>query len=93
MSNTTTPAAASSIHSKSKNPKRGLRLEKDFFINLDNVCGWTHHPEHMQFQLTDQNVIDIYLENSESIPHSSQSHFKINEFKRIERELAEYMGI
>jgi hypothetical protein len=93
MHNTTTPAAASSIQSKSKIPKRGLRLEEESYINLDNVCAWNIDPEQIHFQMADENLINIYLKDSKSSEYSSETTVEINEFKRIERELMEYMGI
>ncbi len=93
MSTTTSPAAASSIQSQSKNPKRGLRLEKEFYINLDNVCAWSITSEQIHFQMVDENIINIYLKGSEVSKYTSETTVEINEFKRIERELMEYMGL
>lgn len=85
--------AASAAQTKSKKNKRGLRIEQGFYLNLDNVCIWTQHPEHIQFQMTDQNIINIYLKDSDSSKYTSESNVNISEFKRIERELTEYMEL
>ncbi len=93
MSNTTAPAAASSIQSKSKSLKRGLKIEKGFYINLGNICALIIYPESFQFQMSDQNTINVYLKDSESSKYTSESIVEVNEFKRIGRELSEYMGV
>ncbi len=95
MSNSKTPmttAAASHIQGKPKISKRGLRLEEEFYVNLDNVCAWSTHPEHIQLQMSDQNLIDIYLNDTLSSKYGSGTNVEINELKRIEREIADYMG-
>ncbi len=96
MSNSKTPmttAAASHIQGTPKNLKRGLRLEKKYFVNLDNVCAWSAHSEHIQLKMSDQNLIDVYLHDTASSKYGSGTIVEINEFKRIEREIADYMGV
>ncbi len=88
-----TPAAASHIQGNTKTSKQGLKIEKGFYVNLDNVCAWSKRPEHIQFQLTDQNLIDVYLNDTESSKYGSGTIVEINEFKRIEREITDYMGV
>lgn len=76
-----------------KSLRRGILIEKGFHINLENVCSWSSHPEYIQFQMTDQNIINVYVKDSDSSKYTSDSIIEINEFKRIQRELAEYMSL
>jgi hypothetical protein len=93
MHSTTTQPSISSIQSKTLPPKRGLRLEQGFHINLDNLCAWSISPEQLHFEMADENIINIYLKDSKSSKYSSETIVEINDFKRIERELMEYMGM
>jgi len=76
--------------------KKGLKISDSFNVNLDNVCAWHVEKEAIQLQLAcseDFAIIDIVIENSEAAKYSGGHCVSINEFKRIEREVAEYMSV
>jgi hypothetical protein len=74
--------------------KKGLKVKEGFNVNLENVCVWIAGKEFIRLQLAcsdDLGIIDIAIEDSESA--NSHGHIvTINEFKRIEREITEYMA-
>ncbi|MGR6872906.1 hypothetical protein ACU6U9_11490 [Pseudomonas sp. HK3] len=93
MSNSKTTAAAAKPVKILKNTKKGLKIDSQFHVNLEHVCAFIFYEKSIQLQLSDQNIVDIYIQNHDQLlvaPHSSVS---VNEFKRIERELKEYMNI
>lgn len=85
-----TPAAASNSQTFTK---RGLRIDKECCVNLENVCAFLVYKESIHLQLADQNIIEIHLEESRGSLISAHPSVKINEFKRIERELNEYFQL
>ncbi|WP_375725250.1 hypothetical protein LXN10_07575 [Arcobacter sp. KX21116] len=75
--------------------KKGLHVSNGFNVNLENVCVWIVEKESIQLQMNSaegmNNLINIILETSDET--GSFSHkVSINEFKRIEREITEYMS-
>ena len=93
MSNSKTTAAASIPSISSKKIKKGLKIDSEFHVNLEHVCTFIFYENSIQFQLTDQNVVDVYIQNKDEISVTSHSTVPVNEFKRIVRELNEYMGL
>ena len=93
MSNTKTTAAANTSLSQPKKLKKGLKVDPEFFVNLEHVCGWIFHEKSIQLQLSDQNIVDIFLESTDETSIITHPTVTINEFKRIEREIKEYMGL
>ncbi|QUI63540.1 hypothetical protein GSF04_13970 [Pseudoalteromonas sp. A22] len=75
--------------------KKGLKVSDGFNVNLDNVCVWIVETESIQLQLAcsdELGIIDIVIEGSEAAKCSEGHRVTINEFKRIEREITEYMA-
>lgn len=75
--------------------KKGLHISNGFNVNLENVCVWIVEKESIQLQMNSSdgmnNIINIILETS--IEREEFNHkVPVNEFKRIEREISEYMG-
>lgn len=93
MSNTKTTAAANTSLSQPRKLKKGLKVDPEFFVSLEHVCAFIFYEKSIQLQLSDQNIVDIYLQNKDEISVTSHSTVPVNEFKRIEREIKEYMGI
>jgi len=74
--------------------KRGLYIADGFNVNLDNVCVWIVEKTSIQLQMANSDeisIIDIHVENSDDSVPSAIHKVPINEFKRIEREISEYM--
>ena len=72
--------------------KRGLHIANGFNVNLDNVCVWIVEKETIQLQMVDSNLVNIEIENNDKTGFFNDAHLvSINEFKRIEREISEYM--
>lgn len=75
--------------------KKGLKVKEGVNVNLENVCVWIVEKESIQLQLACSDklgIIDIFIESSESAKFSHGHKVAINEFKRIEREITEYMA-
>ena len=76
--------------------KKGLHVADGYNINLDNVCVWIVGKNSIQLQTTgavDFCLIDIYVGGSlDSELHGGHA-VTINEFKRIGREINEYMQV
>ncbi|ADG91855.1 hypothetical protein Arnit_0188 [Arcobacter nitrofigilis DSM 7299] len=74
--------------------KKGLHVSNGFNVNLENVCTWKVQKEWIQIETNSNdgmNIINIILETSnETVGFSHR--VPVNEFKRIEREISEYMG-
>ena len=93
MSNSKTTAAASIPSIPSKKIKKGLKIDSEFHVNLEHVCAFIFYEKSIQLQLSDQNIVDINVQNKDEISITTHSTVPVNEFKRIERELKEYMGL
>ena len=77
--------------------KKGLHIANGFNVNLENVCVWIVEKEKIQLQMSieaDLSIIDIKIENSNKTDFFTDTghSVSINEFKRIEREISEYMA-
>ncbi|WP_444912337.1 hypothetical protein [Microbulbifer sp. PAAF003] len=77
--------------------KKGLHISKGFNVNLENVAVWIIEENSIQLQMTGMQelaLIDIHLELPDTNPIDRQyGHVvPVNEFKRIEREISEYMS-
>lgn len=76
--------------------KKGLNILEGFNVNLQNVAVWIVETNSIQLQMTgmeELSIINIYLERAEvSSSERNYGHVvPVNEFKRIEREISEYM--
>lgn len=72
-------------------PNVGLKITSDYYINLNNVTGWNLGSDYIEFHLINNDQVNV-LVSDVSAPQSF-INVKINEFKRIERELFERMGL
>ncbi|MBL4796501.1 MAG: hypothetical protein JKY50_03710 [Oleispira sp.] len=77
--------------------KKGLKITDQVFLNKDNICSWFKNDNSMQIITSasrGENTFDIYTDGS-NIPkeHNQSFMLEINEYKRIEREINEYMGV
>ena len=74
--------------------KRGLYITDGYYVNLHNVSVWRIKDGFIQLQLSDFYLIEIKVDGSDVyIGGDENFSVEINEFKRIEREIFEYMGI
>lgn len=74
--------------------KKNLNISGGFNVNLDNVCVWIVEEESIQLQLNgieELAIIDILLKDSKTAEFRNGHKVTINELKRIEREITEYM--
>ena len=74
--------------------KRGLYITDGYYVNLHNVSVWRIKDDFIHLQLIEYHYIDIKVDGcDDSIGGDENFSVEINEFKRIEREIFEYMGI
>jgi hypothetical protein len=74
---------------------KGLKVKEGFNVNLKYVCAWLVEKEHIQLHLAcshELSTINIAIEDSEDAKSSDVHKVTINEFKRLEREIAKYMA-
>ena len=76
---------------------KGLYIAENYYINLAKISSWLNEDNHMQPHLDtteDLNLVDIELKGkSGSFSRDSAFKVEINEFKRIERKINEFMEI
>lgn len=77
--------------------KKGLHISNGFNVNLENVAVWIVHENLIQLRMTgmeDLSLIYIHpgLPETKLIDSPDDHVVPVNEFKRIEREISEYMA-
>lgn len=77
--------------------KKGLRITDQFYLNMESICYFIKDDDSLQIETSTSSadkIIDIFLENS-GIKSDATLSFsvKINELKRIEREVLQYLGV
>jgi len=70
--------------------RKGLKVIDGVYINLDNICVAIFEEKSLQLQFSDENLIDVHIPGA-SYPAGHK--VEINEFKRIEREVKEYLEV
>ena len=76
--------------------KRGLRIKDGVFINLNSFVKW--HVNETQISIECNNIADdlvplsIRIKNKHNKDQANTYYVEVNEFKRIKREIEEYMG-
>lgn len=96
MNNPANASSNSNVVTLNKKLKRGLRIQDNYIVNLDNVCTCYITKDTITLDMSNQEIVNVYLKDSESHRLTSEINdfaaVEVNEFKRIEREVLEYMG-
>ena len=72
--------------------KTGLKIVDGVYVNLANVCVAIFEEKSIQLQFSDENLINVNVPDPKH-PYSSGYKIEINELKRIERQVKEYLEV
>jgi hypothetical protein len=75
--------------------KKGLKIHTGHYINMENLCTFSVNENTMQIHTTgsdDVNVYTLFVKGTGEFGTLGDP-IEINEFKRIEREISQYLGL
>lgn len=73
--------------------KCGLKIFEYHYINMENLCSFYIEEDNLYLHLTNQGSIHLVMDEAKRKHANKYQTVSVNEFKRIKREVLEYMGV
>lgn len=73
--------------------RRSLKIENEFYLNMDNIVSFNLEDNVIQITTNsaDTNYFEIFI--GEQRPFTGSRYVTESDFRRIKREICEYMGV
>lgn len=73
--------------------KCGLKISDNHYINMENVCSFFIEKDIIHLTLSNEGIKQLVIDEVKDKYSIEYTAISINEFKRIEREVLEYLGV